>query len=233
MSKLSDLAPSVFSANEGQPHHLLFLGCKSPVCRTHRNRCPTWQPLENIPAVLYVKNLETCSLKKNKEPALCCFLKWASFISVYLTFRSVLLWVGLRSAFSPTFPNCPPWSPGATELSYYNGDEWEASGEKRQEGEQLSWRPKHQLSSTPSCSLIPQLHTSRLFFKLSKSGIIVRTFLWIYRPVICFCFHADRAGLFSHGYFPNCLQKKRTLNLITSHLVLSVCAVTWSITSPH
>lgn len=86
MSKLSDLAPSVFSANEGQPHHLLFLGCKSPVCRTHRNRCPTWQPLENIPAVLYVKNVETCSLKKNKEPALCCFLKWASFISVYLTF---------------------------------------------------------------------------------------------------------------------------------------------------
>lgn len=54
------------------------------------------------------------------------------------------------------------------------------------------------------------------FFKLSKSGIIVRTFLWIYRPVICFCFHADRARLFSHGYFPNCLQKKRTLNLITT-----------------
>lgn len=101
--------------------------------------------------------------KKNKEPALCCFLKWASFILVYLTFCSVLLWVDLQSAFSPTFPNCPPWSPGATELSYYNGDEWEASGEKRQEGEQLSWQPKHQLSSTPSCSLIPQLHTSRLF----------------------------------------------------------------------
>lgn len=40
----------------------------------------------------------------------------------------------IHSRSDATFPNCPLWSPRATELSHYNGDEWEATGEKRQKG---------------------------------------------------------------------------------------------------
>lgn len=40
----------------------------------------------------------------------------------------------IHTRLDATFPNCPLWSPRATELSYYNGDEWEATGEKRQKG---------------------------------------------------------------------------------------------------
>lgn len=49
-----------------------------------------------------------------------------------------------------TFPNCPLRSLRATELNHHNEDEWEAGGEKGQEGGWLPRKPEHQLYNPSS-----------------------------------------------------------------------------------
>lgn len=45
--------------------------------------------------------------------------------------------VELMSAHRRHIPKSPLWFLRATQLSYYNGDEWESRGEKRQRGEEV------------------------------------------------------------------------------------------------
>lgn len=63
-----------------------------------------------------------------------------------------------------TFPNCPLRSPRATELNYYNGDEWEAGVRKDRRGVVVT--------ATRSSTLHPLLSVS-LKHTPQKTGTVI------------------------------------------------------------
>lgn len=86
-------------------------------------------------------------IKKKKMLSLCWFIYF---------FCSVFFFV-IHTRPDATFPNCPLWCPRATELNYYNGDEWEAMGEKGQEGGSYTATRKSTLHPPPLL-LLPHTH---------------------------------------------------------------------------
>lgn len=180
----SDLAPTVFPANKGQLRHLLFWAASLRCARhagveaEHRSGAGTLQ----FHTWTTRSWKSACGPSRSHEQTLA-----------RLNFSAVFcdrVWRILAHA-DAAFPSCPLRSPGATELNYYNGDEWEAGGQRGRGG--VGCHSNQNINSTPPSPLLRlQIHTfeDRADTNHSpgySSDFSLMMFSHSSTPLMCFC----------------------------------------------